>query len=183
MFGLLALASLAVADRAGWFGRGGDDLTRYDNQHAKVVHHVDGDTFDVDIPDTRQGRPTTRLRLWGVDTPETVKPNAAVDYFGPEASAFTKKMTLGQTVHLHVLHRRSRDKYDRLLAYVDLSDGRMLNRLLVEEGYAYADPRFSHPYQQEFAGLMREARRDHRGLWAQVQESQLPAYLRQRMKP
>jgi micrococcal nuclease len=176
----IALAGVAMADRAGIFGRGGDDITRYDNRQARVVHHVDGDTFDVDIPDTRQRRPTTRLRLWGVDTPETVYPGHKVDHFGPEASAFTDEATTGKTVRLHILTRRSRDKYGRLLAYVDLPDGQMLNRVLVERGYAYADPRFGHPYQREFGTLMNNARHDRRGLWADLVESDLPPYLRDR---
>ena len=174
------LAGAAAADRAGVFGRGGDDVTRYDNHEARVVHHVDGDTFDVDIPDTRQHRPTTRLRLWGVDTPETVRPGQKVDHFGPQASALTDELTTGKTVRLHILARHARDKYGRLLAYVDLPDGQMLNRVLVERGYAYADPRFSHPYRREFESLMSNARHDRRGLWAAARESDLPPYLRRR---
>ena len=176
---LAALAAAALADRAGLFGRAGDDLVRYDNQLAPVVRQVDGDTFDVGIPDAREGRATTRLRLWGVDTPETLHPDRPVEHFGPEASSYTRELTDGQTVRLRLLDRRSRDRHGRLLAYVYLGDGRMLNRLLVESGHAYADPRFQHPYDMEFRDLMNQARRERRGLWAEIQESQLPAYVHQ----
>lgn len=62
---------LAVADRAGWFGHAakGGDWETYQNVTARVVHVTDGDTLDVDIPDRVTGKPRTRIRLWGVDTP------------------------------------------------------------------------------------------------------------------
>jgi micrococcal nuclease len=176
----LALVGVFAIDRLGVFGAGGDDFTRYDNHAFRVVKHVDGDTFDVDIPDPHRHKRTTRLRLWGVDTPETVKPGAKIDHFGPEASLFTDEQTTGKIVRLHLLARHTRDKYGRLLVYVDLPDGQMLNRVLVERGYAYADPRFGHPYQREFATLMNQARHNRRGLWADYQEADLPEYLRER---
>ncbi len=173
----IAVFAIAAADRLGIFGNNSDDIARYDNQSAPVVHNVDGDTLDVGIPDSKNGYAHTRLRLWGVDTPETVDPRKPVEHFGPEASAYTKHLTAGQMVKLHLVARHTRDKYNRLLAYVELPDGQLLNRLLVENGYAYADPRYPHPYQQEFRSLMNKARREKRGLWADIKETDLPYYL------
>ena len=60
---------------------------------AQVTRVVDGDTLVVEIAGQ-----TERVRLIGVDTPETVHPQKPVEYFGKEASAFTKRLAEGQTV-------------------------------------------------------------------------------------
>lgn len=184
---LLTLAAgggLVVADRMGAFGRADTpDWTKYHNITFAVVRAVDGDTLDLQVEDGVNKRPSTRVRLWGVDTPETVKPNLkSPDHFGPEASAFTKELVVGKSVRIELEGRQSRDKYNRLLAFVYLPDGRMLNRLLVEEGYAYADPRFAHTYSAEFKRLQQEAMKSRRGLWRNVKQSDLPAYLGDKIK-
>jgi len=130
-----------------------------------VTHVVDGDTLDVDAPDPVRGKPFTRIRFWAMDTPEVwnvPKPQ----YYGPEASAFTKSAALGQPVRLELEPTQTRDKYNRLLAFIYLPDGRMLNAELVRQGFAYADPRFPNSKQREFARLQKEAMKDRRGLWA-----------------
>ena len=179
--GILAvvLASIAVADRVGVFGRAHQaDHDKYDGKTFRVVHVVDGDTLDVDAPDEVRRKPTTRIRLWGMDTPEVVDPRKPVEHFGPEASAFAKSLVVGATVRLELDATKTRDIYDRLLAYVILPDGRMLNRVLVEEGYAYADPRYPHKYKREFAKLMKRAQTARLGLWKDVRPTDLPYYLR-----
>ncbi len=169
------LAGLGIADRRGWFGRTEEpDFAKYDGKSFLVPHVSDGDTLDVDVPDGTHQH--TRIRLWGVDTPETVKPNTPVQHFGPEASAFTKKVAMGQAVRLELNPVHTRDKYGRLLAYVYLPDGRMLNRVLVEEGYGYADPRFEHKYKAEFHRLQNDAKAARRGLWKDIKPSDLPDY-------
>ena len=75
---------------------------------------VDGDTIILSNGE--------RVRLIGVDTPETKHPNKPVQYFGKEASAFTKRMVEGKEVTLEY-GQQQRDKYGRLLAYVYLMDG------------------------------------------------------------
>ena len=68
------------------------------------------------------------VRLIGVDTPETVHPQKPVEYFGKEASAFTKRMAEGKTVRLEDDPQcTNRDRYGRLLRYVYLPDGKLLN--------------------------------------------------------
>ena len=66
------------------------DFEKYHAKTFTVAGVVDGDTIDIDIPDGRNK--TTRIRLWGVDTPETKNPKLGVMYFGPEAADFTKKL-------------------------------------------------------------------------------------------
>ncbi|HWJ64124.1 MAG TPA: thermonuclease family protein, partial [Acidimicrobiales bacterium] len=73
---------------------------------ATVTHVVDGDTVDLAI-----GGATERARLLGIDTPETVKPNAPVDCFGPEASARTKALLPDGTAVVVQRDREARDRY------------------------------------------------------------------------
>ncbi|MCG3180982.1 MAG: hypothetical protein BIFFINMI_03349 [Phycisphaerae bacterium] len=180
---LIFLAGLAVLlDRLGAFGRPGDDLEQYNNRTFRVARVVDGDTLDLDIPDGRHEH--TRVRLWGVDTPEVYKDDRSADpdYYGPEASAFAKAIADGQQVRIELIpgHTRDRTSQHRLLAYVWLPDGTMLNERLLEEGCAYADLRFDHPRFVRFKGIEARARRSRAGLWAEVQPDQWPAW-RQRM--
>ena len=175
------LGALTAADRLGWFGRApAADLEKYDGKTCLVVRVVDGDTLYVDIPD--EGGDRTRIRLWGVDTPETVKPNTPQQHFGGEASEFTKSAALNRLVRLELQRRRTRDKYGRLLAYVYLPDGEMLNRVLVKDGYGYADTRFDHKYKAEFLKLQRKARDAGLGLWKAATADDLPDYLRNTVK-
>jgi len=179
---LVGIAGLVAADRLGLFGFAPiPDVQKYHEKFFLVVNVVDGDTLDVDVPDGRYRR--TRIRLWGVDTPETVRPDTPPQHFGKEASAFTRSQTLNKRVRLVLEpYRKTRDRHGRLLAFVYLPDGRMLNRLLIEEGYAYADPRYEHHLQAEFRRLQRRARQAGKGLWKGLSKDDLPYYYRQRLK-
>jgi micrococcal nuclease len=105
------------------------------------------------------------LRLIGIDTPETVAPGEPVACFGPEASDRTKALATGQTVTLEKDVSET-DQFDRLLRYVYLPDGRMLNEVLVSEGYARA---VEYPpdvkYAQRFEAEGAAAREAGLGLW------------------
>ena len=76
----------------------GTDHDRYHNQSFTCVNVVDGDTIDIDVPDGEYD--TTRIRLWGVDTPETGKGGTQRMYFGDEATAFTKSFVLDESVRV-----------------------------------------------------------------------------------
>lgn len=121
---------------------------------------IDGDTIVVKIADKEE-----RVRLIGVDTPETVHPNKPVEYFGKEASEFTKRMVEGKNVKLEYDWQK-RDKYKRLLAYVYLEDGTFLNAEIIKQGYGFAYTRFPFKYLDEFRKYEREARESNKGLWA-----------------
>jgi len=121
---------------------------------------IDGDTIVVKIADKEE-----RVRLIGVDTPETVHPNKPVEYFGKEASEFTKSMVEGKNVKLEHDWQK-RDKYKRLLAYVYLEDGTFLNAEIIKQGYGFAYIRFPFKYLDEFRKYEREARESNKGLWA-----------------
>ena len=104
----LIIGAIIYADRAGLLGtKPTADFEKYNDKTFKVVHVVDGDTLDVDCPD--EGYSRTRIRLWGADTPETVKENTPIQHFGPQASEFTKQATFGKIVKLELepLHTRT----------------------------------------------------------------------------
>lgn len=130
----------------------------------KVTRVVDGDTIIVNLNGKQE-----RVRLIGVDTPETVDPRRPVQYFGKEASNFTKKMLSGKQVRLEYDWNK-RDKYNRLLAYVYLPDGAFFNAELIKQGYAHAYTRFPFKYLEEFRKYEREARENSRGLWGKTDE-------------
>lgn len=130
----------------------------------RVVKVVDGDTMDVDI----DGK-VERLRLIGIDTPETVDPRREIQCFGIEASNKAKELLNGQFVTLEADESQGeRDKYKRLLRYVILPDGTNFNKYMISEGYAheytYDD---AYNYQTEFKQAEQDARNSNIGLWNQ----------------
>jgi micrococcal nuclease len=131
---------------------------------ASVVRVVDGDTFLAKVGGT--GR-ALRVRVIGVDTPETVKPDTPVRCYGPQASSFTKHLlTTGAQVRASHEPGGDVDRYGRQLWDVWLPDGRFLESVLVASGAARAYP---YPPQLEYADLLAklaaQARTEHLGLW------------------
>ncbi|MYB19547.1 MAG: thermonuclease family protein [Holophagales bacterium] len=127
---------------------------------AQLVERVvDGDTIIVEG--------VGRVRLIGVDTPETVHPNRPVEFFGREASAFTKGLLEGKRVRLEYDQERQ-DRYGRTLAYVYLTDGTFVNAEIIRRGYGHAYTRFPFRHMEAFRQFEREARDDRRGLWGEV---------------
>lgn len=155
---------------AAGFLQAGFDVLDVDGERSEpsgetvhVVEVVDGDTLKVD-----RGGETVTVRLIGVDTPETVHPSEPVQCFGAEASAHATDLAEGTRVRLeHDPSQGEVDAYGRELAYVVLDDDRMLNLLLIAEGYGleytYDDP---YRHQQEFRGAQAAAEADEVGLWA-----------------
>jgi len=130
-------------------------------QFRTVRRVVDGDTLVLENKE--------RVRLIGVDTPETKHPRKPVEYYGKEATAFTKKMVQGKRVRLEFdqanAHIGHKDRYRRTLAYVFLEDGTFLNAEIIKQGYGFAYTRFPFKYMDEFRRYQREAREQNRGLW------------------
>lgn len=123
------VAVLAVTSLAGWRLGSARSSDGTGGASARVTHVVDGDTLDVELGGRRE-----RVRLLGVDTPETVDPDRPIGCYGPEASAFTARRLTGRTVRLR-FDRERRDRYGRLLAYLEV-DGRRFNDELLTGGYA-----------------------------------------------
>lgn len=124
-----------------------------------VTRVVDGDTIEVQL-----GGREEDVRYIGVDTPETVKPGAPVDCFGPQASSFNHRLVERRRVRL-VFDSERRDVYGRLLAYVYLGD-RFVNAELVRRGLART---LNIPPNDRFAGRLKRleiaAARRGKGLW------------------
>ncbi|GAX89112.1 thermonuclease family protein [Effusibacillus lacus] len=133
---------------------------------ATVTKVTDGDTLELDG--------TEKVRLIGVNTPETVKPGVSPMPYGKEASEFTKSKLLGKKVFVEV-DIQPKDKYDRTLAYIYLEKPKteqdienvMMNALLLKEGYAQLmtiPPNVK--YSDLFVKLQKQAREAKKGLWA-----------------
>jgi len=155
------------------------DFERYDRHEATVVRVVDGDTLHVDIPDGPG--PVTKVRLLGIDTPEMGDAEKEPMYFAREATDFARRLVHDRTVTLYLDQQAgTRDKYGRLLAYIELPDGRFLNEELLSGGYAYADVRFRHSYSYKYRQLEASARTLKQGLWENVTPDQFPPWLQER---
>lgn len=132
-------------------------------QLFSVSRVVDGDTIVVAIDGV-----DTKVRLLGINTPETVDPRKTVECFGKQASQKTKSLLEGRNVRLVAdSSQGDKDKYGRLLRYVWRDDGIFVNKELIQEGYAY-EYTYHTPYlyQQEFKTAQREAEQNKLGLWA-----------------
>lgn len=129
----------------------------------EVVGVSDGDTISVkDISGN-----IFKVRLLGVNTPETVDPRKKVECFGKEASDFLKKNLYSKKVHLVSDESQGDfDKYKRLLRYVYLDDI-LINKVIIEQGYGYEYTyRLPYKFQKEFKEAQKEAEKNKLGLWA-----------------
>jgi micrococcal nuclease len=130
---------------------------------ARVVRVVDGDTLHVRI----SGSEVT-VRLIGIDTPETHKPDTPVECFGVEATkALGRMIPAGSRVRLE-RDAEARDRYGRLLAYVYRgTDHAFVNLEMAKAGFADA---FTYPpnvaHSDEFVAAAADARDAGRGLWS-----------------
>ena len=132
----------------------------------KIIRIVDGDTLIIDYNGVEE-----RVRLIGVDTPESVHPDATKNSeFGKIASDFSKKYLDGKEVSLE-LDVQERDKYGRILAYMYVG-GQMYNKILLQEGMAKVA---TYPpnvrYVDDFKALEKAAREANKGLWAYSEDS------------
>ncbi len=162
---IVALSSVACG------GGGGGASARTAPGTATLARVVDGDTIRVRI----NGR-EERVRLVGIDTPESVKPGTPVQCYALAASARTKALLpKGAAVRL-VRDVEERDRYGRLLAYVyRVRDGLFVNLALVREGYAVTltvPPNVAHT--DEFVAAARDAREHGRGLWGRCGAEAIP---------
>lgn len=118
---------------------------------GKVVAVADGDTITV-----LRGHDSVKVRLYGVDAPESG------DAFSNVSKRFTSEMVFGKTVRVE---GADQDRYGRLIARVTLADGRGLSQELVRSGCAWWYRRYA-PSDGELDRLEAEARLARRGLWS-----------------
>lgn len=163
LFSLLLTLVLYFAQQQGWLE--GLSQTAQTSQPGSytIARYVDGDTIAVDM----DGK-TETIRFIGIDTPETHKPNTPVQCYGPAAAAHTKNVIehAGGKVRLAADPlNTNRDRYGRLLRYVYLPDGTLVNELNIREGYAFYYPYFPFTKKVQFAAGQSEAMQAKRGLW------------------
>ena len=160
----------------------GGDLSFFDNGEnngnnlnndfvqATVSRVVDGDTMSVIV-----GNEERRVRFLGVDTPETVHPNKPVQYYGKEASQFTKNSLTGKRIWLEY-DKNPTDRYNRHLAYIWTSKPNQINESTMRENMfnakllldGYAKVMMIKPntkYKELFEKFQNEAKSSKRGLW------------------
>jgi len=143
----------------------------------KVSKVIDGDTLEIknlDGSKMSNGKEEIKIRLIGINTPESVDPRKSVECFGKEASDYAKNLALGREVALETDDSQSlTDRYGRQLAYIYVkisgqpgSNYFMLNKKLIANGYAY-EYTYDTPYKYQslFQDLENQAHERNLGLW------------------
>lgn len=170
VIGVVLLLGLAALDQKGAFrdvaGPAGSDVQLYDAKLFRVLHVVDGDTLDLDVPDGDKSK--TRIRVWGINAPEVTHPPdyKPAEPFGAEATTFLRRRVEGKSIRITLETSRIRDRYGRLLAHIEMPDGKLVSEELVAAGLARADDRWKHRYVERFALVEEQAQRDRIGIWS-----------------
>lgn len=158
----------AIGQQEGWWGQAKEAAVEKQPGLYKVVRFVDGDTIAVDM----NGASET-VRMIGIDTPETHKPNAAVQCYGPAASSYVKNLISGKSVRLEADPKSTnRDRYERLLRHVYLPDGQLVALEIIKNGYGFAYTQFPFTKSDQFIAAQEQARSGVKGLWTNCQPYQ-----------
>ncbi len=153
------------AQQQGWLGSAGKAVERDQPGLYNVHHFVDGDTIAVNMNGAVE-----KVRFIGVDTPETHKPNTPVQCYGPAAAAFTKNIIGHHRLRLESDSlSTNRDRYNRLLRYVYLPDGTLVNEKIIQNGYGFYYPYFPFSKSVQFSADQQTAIAAHKGLWGNCQ--------------
>lgn len=162
---LFLIVAVAVLDHKVNLFPVDDDWHRYHEQRFEVLRVIDGDTIELRAPDDK--RKTTRVRLWGIDTPEmgNRERDTPPEPFAVEATEFTTLLTKERRVTVYLQRHRLRDRYGRLLAYIELPNGQILNAELIENGLSQHDDRWGHDRAEDYDRLEQQAREARKGIW------------------
>lgn len=169
LFSLVLAGFLFLGQKYGWL----PEATKTIPQGAqpglyRITAFADGDTIEVDMNGVKE-----TIRFIGVDTPETQDPRTSVQCFGKVASEFTKSLIGSSDVRLEAdPANTNRDRYNRLLRYVYLPDGRLVNKEIIKQGYGFAYTLFPFEKLDEFREYERVARENGLGLWGSCQIQQ-----------
>ncbi len=162
IIGLVLAGGTALAQKQGWIHQASTVVQQAQPGTYKVVEFVDGDTIAVDMNGI-----TEKLRFIGVDTPETHDPRKAVQCFGKAAAAYTKSLIGTSNVRLESDPLgTNRDRYNRLLRYIYLPDGTLVNAEIIKQGYGFAYTGFPFTKSDEFINDQKIAREQSKGLWS-----------------
>lgn len=130
--------------------------------YYKVTEFIDGDTIAVNMNGASE-----IIRMIGIDTPETHRPNTPVQCYGPEAADFIEELIGRNKVRLQADPlNTNRDRYNRLLRYVYLPDGALVQTRIISEGYGFAYTQFPFQKNDEFETYEDTAEKAGKGLWS-----------------
>jgi endonuclease YncB( thermonuclease family) len=138
-------------------------LPQPEHGRSIVSRIIDGDTIELNSGE--------KIRLLGIDTPETRHSSSTVQKLGERSKAHLSKLALGKEVTIEQQHGRH-DPYGRMLAYVYLEDGGLLNLMMVEDGFALPYTKYPLAKTQDFILASQEARKNNRGLWSSSEFTQ-----------
>ncbi len=158
---LLVVAVSYLSNNSQKIEQGSSAIQSQNPSTYTVTKFYDGDTIAINMNGSIE-----KVRLIGVDTPETHDPRKAVQCFGQAGADFTKNLIGDQKLRLEADPiNQNRDRYNRLLRYVYLPDGRLVNAEIIKQGYGFAYLSFPFTKSDEFRQLQTEAREQNRGLW------------------
>ena len=162
---LVAAVTFLSAAQSGWLKQGVKQAEVAQPGLYSINHFVDGDTIAVNM----NGSVET-IRMIGGDTPETHRPNTPLQCFGNEAAGYTKQLIGQNQVRLQADSLdTNRDRYGRLLRYVYLPDGTLVENKLISQGYGFAYTQFPFEKTDEFKMLEQQAKATRQGLWGACQ--------------
>ena len=160
---LLIIVLFVVVTQSGWLSGASQTLHLSQPGLYTINHYVDGDTIAVNM----NGSVET-VRFIGVDTPETHKPSTPVQCYGLQAAAYTQSQIsrFGKVRLQADPLDTNRDVYGRLLRYVYLPDGTLLDEKIIQQGYGFAYLDFPFSKKAQFAADEQAAQGAKLGLWA-----------------
>lgn len=128
---------------------------------ARVRWVVDGDTFILN-----SGQ---KIRLKGIDAPELAHDRKPEQYYAREAKGILQELVQGKKVFLEARTMQA-DRFGRLVAYVWLLDGRLLNQVLLERGSCFCFPHGQRRdvYWRKMLAAQRQAMARGRGVWPRI---------------
>lgn len=131
--------------------------------YYEVVRIIDGDTIVVNYNNKKE-----KVRLVGLDTTESKDPRKKAQCFSREASSKIKELVSNKQVRLEQGQMSSnRGYFGRLLRYVYLPDGTLVNAWMIRQGYGYAYIKYPFSKMEEFTRYQRQAKENKLGLWAE----------------
>jgi len=161
LLAILISLTVLIGQHYGWFEQAKQTVQVNQPGLYSVTKFDDGDTIAVNM----NGKVET-VRFIGVDTPETHDPRKAVQCFGLAAAAFTKNLIGNNQVRLEADPlNTNRDRYNRLLRFIYLPDGTLVNAEIIKQGYGFAVTGFPSSKIDEFRQYEKSARENNLGLW------------------
>ncbi len=137
-------------------------------ERGRVIKVLDGDTILLEQ--------NIKVRYLGIDAPEIAHDDQPADCFGNEALLKNNELVLGKTVRLEYDNIKT-DHHGRVLAYVYLEDGRMVNEILIKEGYAFVIRPHEFEKLEKFLKLQEEAIKLKKNMWASCEPKREPFYI------